>query len=41
MKDWDTLKEEEKHFIKYILAFFSSSDGIVIENLAKSFLTVV
>lgn len=40
-RDWDTLNKDEKHFIKYVLAFFSSSDGIVIENLANSFVTMV
>lgn len=40
-KDWEKLNKNEKHFIKYILAFFSASDGIVIENLATSFTTLV
>lgn len=36
--DWDLkLKDDERHFIKYILAFFASSDGIVQENLAQNF----
>ena len=38
---WDNLKNEEKHFIKMILAFFAASDGIVIENLGKRFLSEV
>lgn len=33
-KDWDKLTNDERHFIKYVLAFFAASDGIVIENLA-------
>ena len=33
-RDWDRLKEDEKHFIKHVLAFFAASDGIVLENLA-------
>jgi ribonucleoside-diphosphate reductase subunit M2 len=37
-KDWDTLKEGEQHFIKHVLAFFASSDGIVLENLAARFM---
>ena len=37
-RDWDTLKDDEKHFIKWILAFFAGSDGIVLENLAKRFM---
>ncbi|CAK7994848.1 Ribonucleoside-diphosphate reductase small subunit [uncultured virus] len=32
--DWNyKLNEDEKHFIKWVLAFFASADGIVIENL--------
>jgi ribonucleotide reductase beta subunit family protein with ferritin-like domain len=33
VKDWDSLSVDEKFFIKYILAFFSASDGIVNENI--------
>ena len=41
-KDWDKkLKDEEKHFIKHVLAFFAASDGIVCENLASKFLDEV
>lgn len=36
-KDWNTLKDSEKHFIKMILAFFASSDGVVNENLVNRF----
>jgi ribonucleoside-diphosphate reductase beta chain len=40
--DWDTkLNEDEKHFIKHVLAFFAASDGIVNENLAENFLSEV
>lgn len=28
----------EQHFIKYVLAFFAGSDGIVLENLAVRFM---
>jgi len=36
--DWETkLTEDEKHFIKHVLAFFAASDGIVNENLAMNF----
>jgi ribonucleoside-diphosphate reductase subunit M2 len=28
----------EQHFIKYVLAFFTGSDGIVLENLAMRFM---
>jgi ribonucleoside-diphosphate reductase subunit M2 len=37
MKDWEKLTDDEKHFIKFILAFFAASDGIVIENLGTNF----
>ncbi len=35
--DWEALSENERHFIKNILAFFAGSDGIVAENLAIRF----
>ncbi len=35
--DWLKLSDSEKHFIKYVLAFFAGSDGIVQENLASRF----
>ena len=35
--DWETLNNDEKHFIKHILAFFAASDGIVNENLNMNF----
>jgi ribonucleoside-diphosphate reductase beta chain len=35
--NWDSLTENEKFFIKHILAFFAASDGIVSENLAENF----
>lgn len=39
-KDWNTkLTQKEKDFIKYILAFFAASDGIVMENLVSEFYT--
>ena len=37
MDDWDGLSDNEKHFIKYILAFFAGSDGIVFENINNNF----
>jgi len=36
-RDWDTLNDQERHFIKHVLAFFAASDGIVLENLAGMF----
>jgi ribonucleotide reductase beta subunit family protein with ferritin-like domain len=41
LKDWERLNKDEKHFIKYVLAFFAASDGIVLENLAEQFCTEV
>merc|ERR1711920_109547 len=40
-KDWDSLNDQERHFIKHVLAFFAASDGIVLENLAGMFSTEV
>ena len=38
MNHWDTkLKDDEKYFIKHVLAFFAASDGIVNENLVERF----
>jgi len=40
--DWnERLNENEKHFILNVLAFFSSSDSIVNENLAARFLNEI
>jgi ribonucleoside-diphosphate reductase beta chain len=40
--DWDNkLSQDEKYFIKHILAFFAASDGIVNENLAENFVSEV
>ena len=36
-KDWKSLTENERYFIKQVLAFFAMSDGLVIENLAERF----
>ena len=35
---WNNLNDDERFFIKMILSFFASSDGIVIENLGKRFM---
>ncbi|MBK9285141.1 MAG: ribonucleotide-diphosphate reductase subunit beta [Sphingobacteriaceae bacterium] len=38
LQDWNNkLNDNEKHFIKHVLAFFAASDGIVNENLAINF----
>lgn len=40
--DWNNkLNDNERHFIKHVLAFFAASDGIVNENLAVNFLNEV
>ena len=38
---WETLTDDEKHFISMILAFFAASDGIVLENLGSRFMSEV
>merc|ERR1719300_2353065 len=38
---WNRLKEEERYFIKHVLAFFAASDGIVNENLVEKFMKEV
>jgi ribonucleoside-diphosphate reductase beta chain len=40
-KDWNNLNDNERHFIKHVLAFFAASDGIVNENLAVNFMQEV
>lgn len=37
-KHWETLSDNERHFISHVLAFFAASDGIVLENLAVRFM---
>ncbi len=40
--DWKhKLNDDERYFIKHILAFFAASDGIVNENLAENFVNEV
>jgi ribonucleoside-diphosphate reductase beta chain len=42
LHDWDArLNDDERHFIKHVLAFFAASDGIVNENLAENFVSEV
>lgn len=42
LDDWNNkLNDNERHFIKHVLAFFAASDGIVNENLAENFLSQV
>ena len=37
----EKLTDDERHFIKHVLAFFAASDGIVNENLAENMLRMV
>jgi len=42
LTDWNNkLTDDERNFIKHILAFFAASDGIVNENLAENFVSEV
>ena len=41
LKDWANLNDDERYFIKNVLAFFAASDGIVNENLAVHFMQEV
>ena len=41
LKDWESLSNNERHFVSHVLAFFAASDGIVNENLAANFATEV
>lgn len=42
MDHWNNrLNDNERHFIKWVLAFFAASDGIVMENLAERFLNEI
>jgi len=40
-RHWQLLNDNERHFISQILAFFASSDGIVLENLGVRFMNEV
>ena len=40
-KHWEGLTDDERHFIKHVLAFFAGSDGIVLENLGVRFMSEV
>lgn len=42
LRDWkEKLNEDERFFIKNVLAFFAASDGIVNENIALNFINEV
>ena len=37
LSDWQKLNDNERYFVKNVLAFFAASDGIVNENLVLNF----
>lgn len=39
--DWESLNDNERFFIKNVLAFFAASDGIVNQNLGERFLNEI
>ena len=39
--DWEKLSNDERYFVKHVLAFFAASDGIVNENLVLNFMCEV
>tara|TARA_B100001094_G_scaffold333477_1_gene413304 strand:+ start:2549 stop:3472 length:924 start_codon:yes stop_codon:yes gene_type:complete len=41
LEHWSKLTDNERHFLKMVLAFFAASDGIVLENLGIRFMTEV
>lgn len=41
IKDWQSLTDNERFFIKNVLSFFAASDGIVNENIAENFMREV
>ena len=42
MNDWENkLNDDERHFVKHVLAFFAASDGIVNENLVMNFMSEI
>ncbi len=42
ISDWENkLNDDERHFLKHVLAFFAASDGIVNENLAENMVNEV
>ena len=41
LADWKRLTDDERNFIKTVLAFFAASDGVIVENLALRFMAEV
>lgn len=38
LQHWNKMSDDERHFVKYVLAFFASSDMIVNQNLTERFM---
>jgi ribonucleotide reductase beta subunit family protein with ferritin-like domain len=36
--DWNKLSDDERYFLKHVLAFFAGSDGVIIENIGANFI---
>ena len=41
IKDWNKLNDDERHFLKHVLAFFAGADGIVCLNILKNFISEI
>ena len=41
LNDWNKLNDDERNFTKMVLAFFSSSDALVTDNLGTRFMNEV
>jgi ribonucleoside-diphosphate reductase subunit M2 len=41
LKDWNAMTDNERYFIKHVLAFFAASDLIVMQNLSERFTSEV
>ena len=41
VEQWAALSDNERHFLKHVLAFFAASDGIVNENLVERFMSEI
>lgn len=39
--DFARLKDNERRYVEHVLAFFAAADGVVLENLAKRFMSEV
>ena len=41
LTDWKQLTDDERNFIKMVLAFFAASDGVIVENLSTRFMSEI